>query len=182
MQLPQLLQEHLHYPVLQLINANTGLPEDEATFDAFGQALIVTFLAGLYKATRAKEAATLVNEQLDGKELLNIIFVNKEKVLKTIAAFTNQPVNSVQEKLLEVSTGYLAMIQLQTPGEGEIQKEDYLQTYMTAQRSEILKYMPSHLQLGDLLNDEALEDNTNKMQGPISSLMHKIENVFSSSD
>jgi hypothetical protein len=33
--------------------------------------------------------------------------------------------------------------------------------------------------MGDLLNDEALDDRTNKMEGPISNFMHKIENNLS---
>ena len=31
----------------------------------------------------------------------------------------------------------------------------------------------------DLLNDDSLDDRTNKMEGPISNLMHTIENKFS---
>ena len=182
MNLPQLLQQHLQYPALQTIDATTGLPENEATFDSLSQSSLITFLAGLYKATRTKETANLINRQLNGRDLLNDIFPTIEEVVNTVAAFCNQPKNVVKEKLLEVSNGYLTYVQQQIPGDAEIQKEDYLHNYMSAQRSEILTYIPSGLKLGDLLNDKSLEDNTNKMQGPVSSLMHKIENVFSKSD
>jgi hypothetical protein len=69
---------------------------------------------------------------------------------------------------------------LQIPND-QTQKDDYLQSTMSAQRSEILKYLPGGLKLGELLNDEGLDDNTNQMQGPVSTLMHKIENAFSTS-
>jgi len=35
------------------------------------------------------------------------------------------------------------------------------------------------LQIGKLLNDSTLDDRTNKMEGPISGLMHAIEKKFS---
>ncbi len=182
MNLPTQLQEYLNYPKLQMIDANTSLPEDETTFNALTQAVLITFLAGLYKVTRTKESAAVINRQINAQQLLTAIFTNEDEVVNAVTAFTNQPNNIVKEKLLEVSTGYLAFVQLQTPGTDEIQKEDHLYNLMTAQRNEILKYLPPGLKLGDLLNDQALEDNTNKMEGPVSSLMHKIENAFSKSD
>jgi len=33
--------------------------------------------------------------------------------------------------------------------------------------------------MGDILNDDTLDDRTNKMEGPISNFMHSIENKFS---
>ena len=38
------------------------------------------------------------------------------------------------------------------------------------------------MNLGDVLNDETLDDKTNKMEGPISNMMHKIENNMSDGD
>jgi hypothetical protein len=40
-------------------------------------------------------------------------------------------------------------------------------------------YLPAALQIGVLLNDDTLDDATNKMEGPISSLMQKIGAAFS---
>jgi hypothetical protein len=34
--------------------------------------------------------------------------------------------------------------------------------------------------MGDILDDTSLDDNTNKMEGPLSSLMHSVGSVFSS--
>ena len=33
--------------------------------------------------------------------------------------------------------------------------------------------------MGQVLKEESLDDNTNKMEGPVSSLMHKIGSAFS---
>ena len=179
MNLPQQLQEFLKYPVLQMSDVNTGLPADEKTFDRLGQATLITFLAGLYKVTRSKESAVTVSSQSDPQQLLHIIF-NGEEEMNTIAAYADQPINVVKVKIAEVSAGYLGLMQ-QQPVE-ETQGADYLLNLLTAERHEILRYVPIGLKLGELLNDGSLEDNTNKMEGPVSSLMHKIENAFSKSD
>ena len=180
MNLPQQLQEFLNYPPLQLIDINNGMPEDEKPMDVLHQSVLITFLTGLYKATRSTENATVITYQTDAGQLLDIIFI-KDNQADTIAAFTNQPVNVIKVKLTEVSAGWLEYLKKQTLP-GETQSDTYLKDLMTSQRHEILKYIPQGLKLGELLNDEGLEDVTNKMEGPVSSLMHMIENGFSTTD
>ena len=179
MNLPQQLQEYMKYPVLQLINVNTGLPEDEIAFDALSQSVLITFLAGLYKGTRSKEGAKMINDETNVQHLLNTLFKDDEE-LNTIGAYTNRPISDIKLKITELATCYMAFLH-QLPGE-EAGQEDFLQSLMTGQRHEILRFVPKGLAIGKLLDDGSLEDNTNKMEGPISSLMHKIENVFSKSD
>lgn len=53
--------------------------------------------------------------------------------------------------------------------------------YMVAQRHSILSHLPESLQLGHLLGDETLDDVSNKMEGPISNLMHNLGASFSGS-
>jgi hypothetical protein len=36
--------------------------------------------------------------------------------------------------------------------------------------------------MGDVLNDGGMDDRTNKMEGPVSNLMHKIENKLGGGD
>ena len=62
---------------------------------------------------------------------------------------------------------------------GEKPTAEKLRSYMNGQRHNILVYLPPSLQMGDLLNDNAMDDRTNKMEGPISSMMHSRENKLS---
>ena len=39
--------------------------------------------------------------------------------------------------------------------------------FFTAQRTQILTHLPAALNMGELLNDSTLDDNTNKMEGPM---------------
>ena len=51
-----------------------------------------------------------------------------------------------------------------------------IKTFMGNHRHNILVYLPAALQAGYLLDDNAIDDRTNKMEGPVSSFMHSIEN------
>ena len=54
-----------------------------------------------------------------------------------------------------------------------------VKNFFNDQRNNILLYLPAELKMGELLHDNTLDDNTNKMEGPISSLMQSIGSVFS---
>ena len=51
--------------------------------------------------------------------------------------------------------------------------------YLSAQITHMLPYLPAALKMGEMVHEETLDDNTNKMEGPVSSLMHKIASAFS---
>lgn len=53
--------------------------------------------------------------------------------------------------------------------------------FFAEQRSNILKHLPVELHAGELLSDPAMDDKTNKMEGPMSGMMHTVEKIFSSS-
>ncbi len=60
-------------------------------------------------------------------------------------------------------------------------KPEEITKYMVAQRHTILAHLPEELQLGHLLGDETMDDVSNKMEGPVSTLIHKLGETFSSS-
>jgi hypothetical protein len=51
--------------------------------------------------------------------------------------------------------------------------------FFNDQQHYILPYLPVELNIGELLNDSTLDDKTNKMEGPVSSLVQNIGNAFS---
>ena len=181
MKLSQDLQEFLHYPVLQKMDATTGLPENEELYDLVSQSVLVVFLTGLYKSTRTKEAAEEIHKQQNAKELLDKMFQDKAAVLTVVAEYTNKPEDYINTKLEEVAAGYLQMIN-QSDYVTALQKENSLEEIMSSERHNILACLPPKLKAGKLFSDETIDDNTNKMEGPISSLMNKIGDVFSSGD
>jgi hypothetical protein len=53
-----------------------------------------------------------------------------------------------------------------------------IQKILVSQRHNILTYLPPEMQLGKALQDNSMDDRTNKMEGPVSDLMHFFEKVF----
>ncbi len=178
MNLSQDLQEFLKYPALQKIDPTTGRPEDENLYDIVCQSVLVVFLTGLFEATRTEENALVIKEQKTTKELLYKMFIDRVAVLNHITEFTKKDDNYINAKLEEVANGYLQVIQ-QSDYAALLQKEKGLEDLLSSERHKILLFLPSGLKTGELFNHKTIDDNTNKMEGPVSTLMNKIGDAFS---
>jgi len=181
MNLFQDVQEFIKYPALQKIDPTTGLPENENLYDIVSQTVLVTFLTGLYENTRTKENAAIILEQKTTKELFDKMFKNKAAVVNHITEFTKKDDNYINTKLEEVANGYLQVIQ-QSEYAAALQKEKGLEDLLSSERHKILLFLPPELKTGELFNHQTIDDNTNKMEGPVSSLMNKIGDAFSVDD
>jgi hypothetical protein len=53
-----------------------------------------------------------------------------------------------------------------------------LRSFMNSQRHSILSHLPASMKMGDVLNEETFDDRTNKMEGPVSSFLHRIEDIL----
>ena len=62
---------------------------------------------------------------------------------------------------------------------GEGKDTQLIKLYLARQRNNILPYLPSALQMGELLDDSTLDDNTHKMGGPFSSIINALGDQFS---
>ena len=180
MTIAQHIQEKLNYGKLQPIDPATGLPKEQEDFKAPEQSAIVTFLAAIYKSSRAKENAQILANEKNAEQLLGAIFTDKFDAYKAIADYTNEPLETIKSRLVNVAEAFINIINEHSTDKDK--RAEYLQDTLTAERHIILNHIPGGLKIGELLHDETMDDNTNKMQGPISSLMHKIENTFSTSD
>ncbi len=181
MNLSQDVQEYLQYPVLQKMDATTGQPENEELYDIVNQSVLIIFLTGLYKATRTKANAEEIQKLQNANELLDKIFKSKAEVLAAIAEFTKKQENYINAKLEEVANGYFHVIN-QNDYVIELKKENSLEDLLTNERHIILLCLSPELHAGKLFNDESIDDNTNKMEGPLSFLINKIEDLFSEDD
>ena len=181
MNLSQDIQEFLKYPPLQKIDPTTGRPENENLYDIVSQSVLVIFLTGLFEATRTKENAIVIQEQKTTNGLLDKMFNYKAAVLIYIKEFTKNDENYINTKLEEVASGYLQVIQ-QKDYVVALQKEKGLEDLLSNERHKILLFLPPGLKTGELFNHQTIDDNTNKMEGPVSTLMNKIGDVFSKDD
>jgi hypothetical protein len=174
------VQKNLGYPPLQKIDPNTqavAANEKTAAEDRFSQAAIPATLTALYKYVQADAGAAEVLRGDPSTNWADKIFPeNKEVILNSIASYSKQTDQAVHLKLNEIAAEAVKLTRQQLPANAGIKE---VKLFFSNQRNNILLYLPATLNMGSLLNDDTLDDNTNKMEGPISSLMHSIGNAFS---
>ncbi|MEO7767161.1 MAG: hypothetical protein ABIS01_07035 [Ferruginibacter sp.] len=178
--LVEAVQAKLHYPSLQKIDPNTQQVLVDPTTPnehRFSQAAIPAILTGLYKYSTTDEGAETILRGDSSTDWVNLIFGStKDDVVQKIASYSLALPGDALRHMNEIALGAARLIKENIKPGGTMMD---VKTFMSAQRNTILLYLPAALQMGGVLKDDTLDDNTNKMEGPISSLMHKIGSAFS---
>ncbi len=174
------IQKNLAYPPLHKVDANIQEIKEkyeQSSQEKLAQAAIPAVLTAMYKLTRTVEGSEkLINFSKDD-EWMPLIYQGKdEEAVEKVADYAGVKPgqsNSYMEKIAREA------VKIVKKAAGDDPEPEKIKNYMNTQRHQILVYLPAALKMGDLLNDEALDDRTNKMEGPISNQMHRIENTFS---
>ena len=179
----KIVQQNLDYPELQKIDSNTQvMVEDKNTPDEekFSQAAIPAILASLYRYVQSDDGATeLLQSNNSGNWIKDIFQENKKDVIKTISDYTNESNEKTIVRMNAIATEAVKSIKENLPADATIKD---VRTFLNNQKNNILLYLLPVLNMGDLLHDNTLDDGTNKMEGPVSSLIRSIGDVFSPSD
>lgn len=172
------VQKRLSFPPLQKIDPNTENTRqetDEMIYPAT-QAAVMVAVAGLYKLTRTGEGSVTLLSSGKHAWLKDVYGDKYGETMAHVSKYTSGSLDEI-ESLVDRSADTAVLI-LHEQLAGNI-NADSVTDFMSGQRDQILVYLPEGLQLGKMLNDATLDDRTNKMEGPVSGLMHKIENIFS---
>lgn len=176
----EIVQQRLGYPPLQKIDPNVQETKNTVytAEERLSQAVVPSVLAFLFKLTRNAEGCKYI---LSGVPVeTDFIFKNrKQEAAEKIAQYAGVSADAALEKMDEVTEVAIRQIKEQA---GPDVTEEKIKTYMSGQRHNILVHLPAAMKMGDVLEDESLDDRTNKMEGPVSGFMHKIENIFSEDD
>ncbi len=179
MNLLEKVQQNLGYPALQKIDLSTDkIIEDTATpaEDKFSQAAIPAVLTALYKYVQTDEGATAVlNGNDDTKWITKIFDEHKKDAIQIISSYAKQSSENPLDKMYRIANETVKIAKESIGESGTILD---VKIFFAAQKNDILLYLLPTLKIGELLNDNTLDDDTNKMEGPISSLMHSLGNVF----
>jgi hypothetical protein len=177
------IQKNLGFTELQKIDPNTQevkKPEAISFQDYLPQAAIPVVLLGLYKFSRTEEGnIALLKGELQNK-LLKTIFGNKtENVINKVASNTGNTTDYAANKMETIAWEAISIIRKDlsvNPTDANVKN------YLADQRHNILVHLPPSLQIGEVLNDDTIDDRSHKMEGPVSSSMHWIEKLFPSTD
>lgn len=174
------VQQNLGYPPLQKIDPNTQevtAEEKTAAEDKFSQAAIPAVLTALYKYVQSDEGAEDFLQSGHSSNWIGKIFdENKKEVIQVISAYAKQSSEEPDIKMNAIASEAVKLVK-ENLAEGAGIKE--VKLFFSNQKNTILLYLPAALNMGELLHDNTLDDNTNKMEGPISSLMQSIGAAFS---
>ena len=178
MNLVETIQQKLGFEPLQKIDPNTQeVAVNTNSEAALAQAAIPSVLIALYKYTLSDEGADDVIRENISTEWVNALFgENIGMATAKIADYASVSAQHAYEVMESVAVEAVKQVQQNEAGDEEAA---IVKKFMNDQRHNILMYLPASLQIGKLLNDSTLDDRTNKVEGPISGLMHAIEKKFS---
>jgi hypothetical protein len=177
------IQKNLDLPALQKIDPNIQETKEKtlrSVQEKLAQAAIPAVLTAMYKFTRTDEGCKAIISGDGYSDWLGTFFEGKEKSavdkVARYAGATDVEAESLMENIADESVNTIKK------SAGPKLSVDSIRTFMNDQRHHILVYLPASMKMGDVLNDESLDDRTNKMEGPVSGFMHKIENMLSKGD
>lgn len=172
-----IVRQNLGYPALQKIDPNTQHVTQSGTEDKFSQAALPAVLTGLYRYAQSDEGATEILHSNNSINWMDKIFYDKkEDVIEAITAYSQQTNDSIVIKMNIIAKEAVKVAKEHLSVNADIKE---VKKIFKDQRNHILLYLLPALKIGELLHDDTLDDNTNKMEGPISSLMQSIGSAFS---
>jgi hypothetical protein len=170
------VQKNLGYPPLEKVDPNIQ-QKDAPAASKFSQASIPATLTGLYRFVQSDEGAA---EFLRGDHATNwadkIFDDHSTEAVETIAAFAKEWGKDADAQVNEIANETVRVVKKEL---GDNQDIKAVKDFFSKQRNDILVYLPPYLNMGKLLDDNVLDDNVNKMEGPVSSMIKNIGNAFS---
>ncbi len=168
----ELIQQKLNYSSVKKVDPNTQ--ETIKENDSLAQAAVPATLVGFYELSRVKTGAAKILSGNFSPDILSDIFGEKKTpVVEHVAKYASMSNEVAENEMQKVAQVTCEIVQA-----GAGNSEQAVMDYFTAERNNILKSLPAKLQIGQILGDNMLDDRTNKMEGPVSGMMHKIEQLF----
>jgi hypothetical protein len=174
------IQQNSGYPPLQKVDPNTQLvttDENKSAEDKFSQAAIPAVLTGLYRYVQTDDGAEEILQVANSSVWINKFFdADKKAVVQTISDYSSQSYEETEIHMNAIANEAVKLVKKNLTGNGDIKE---VKLFLSDQKNHILLYLLPVLNMGQLLHDNTLDDNTNKMEGPVSSLMQNIGSIFS---
>jgi len=176
----EIITKNLGYPALGKIDPNSQEPKlpERSVEQKIAQAAIPAVLTAIYKYSRTTEGQNYLSHDLSQSDdlLHNIYMGNENEAFRKVAEYAGISEPEAESRMEKIADEAANIIRKAVDKGGS----EAVQKYMADQSHAILVNLPAALKMGDVLQDETIDDRTNKMEGPVSNLMHKIEKGFSS--
>lgn len=164
-----------------LIKVDPNTQEVKVTSDSekenkLMQAIVPTVVAGLYDCARSEAGLDFLTGSSSTPDWLALLFAkNAPEVKQRLANYSNNTEDAVQTHFNSVAAEGTKILRTHA---SENDRKVSIRNIAGAQRDWFLPYLPAELRIGKLLDDNTMDDRTNKMEGPVSTMMHKIETIL----
>lgn len=171
------IQQKLGYRSLKKVNPNTQEIEGARKMspeEKLPQAAIPSVLAAMIKYSDGKDGINLLAAD-ENRSWLNTIYCGKENdAIQKVADYSGVNTDESRRHMENISDAAVKIVRglVKTPD------SEKLRSFMNSQRHSILSHLPAAMKMGDVLNEETFDDRTNKMEGPVSSFLHRIEDII----
>ena len=173
------LTQNLGLPALKKVDPNTQQVELKITKEnehKLVQAIVPTVVAGLYDCVRSEEGLDFLAGSGTTMDWLVLLFAkNATEVKNRLVNYSDNTPEAVQTHFNMVAAEAVKIIRAAAK---ETDRRISIRNIATGQRDIFLPYLPAALNIGSMLEDNTMDDRTNKMKGPVSSFMHKIETLL----
>jgi len=171
------IQKNLGYQPLRKVDPNTQEIKEANKMspeEKLPQAAIPAVLAAMIKYSDGPDGINLLSDN-ENKDWLGTIYGGKEQdAIKKVAEYAGGTPDEAKRQMENISNETVRILK-------DIVKTadaEKLRSFMNSQRHSILSHLPAAMKMGDVLNEETFDDRTNKMEGPVSSFLHKIEDIL----
>lgn len=173
------LIKKLNLPALKKVDPNTQQVEvktEEEREHKLIQAIAPAVVAGIYDGARSEEGLSFLAGDAVSPDWLSLLFgKNANGVKQRIADYTHNSEDAIHTHFNTMAATAVGILRKNATGDD---KKVSVRNLAGSQRDWFLPYLPAELKIGSLLEDDTLDDRMNKMEGPVSSFMHKVETVF----
>lgn len=180
----QTVQDNLGIQPLKKVDPNTQDVKANAATTVTAthtveQAALPAVLAGLYKFSTTQQGAETILSGNSDDWTGSIFSGNTSDIVQHIADYAEVSTEEAYQKMEWIAKEAVSVIRNNVKDQSA---PDSVANYLFGERKEILTYLPAEVHAGDWLNDNTIDDRTNKMEGPMSNMMKKIANLFTSSE
>jgi len=178
--------------ILQTIQKNLGLtelkkvdpnmqeikPAAKNSEEQLNQAAVPAVLVALYKYTRSDEGAEKIMCNAASQNWLQTLLGNTTNdAITKVANYAHVSNEVAQQRMELIAAECVKAIHDKKP---TVVRD--VKNIVAAEKPALLTYLPASLQMGNLLNDETIDDRTHKMEGPVSGFMNAIGEIFNQSE
>lgn len=176
----QTIQKNLGLTELKKVDPNKQeiKPAAKNNEEELNQAAVPAVLVALYKYTRSDEGAEkILCGDASQNWLQTMLGETTSDAVTKVANYAHVSNEVAQQRMELIATECVKIIHDKKP---TVVRD--VKNMVAAEKPVILTYLPASLQMGNLLNDETIDDRTHKMEGPVSGFMNVFGEIFNQSE